>query len=211
MTAIGNGSSEVTIRSPHNSVYTIIRNAKRFDDLQGHWAWADVELLANKGIVNGQTANLYNPEQPVTRAEFAAMIVRSLGLLEQKSSSFTDVPSGAWFAGAIGTAKQYGLIDGFEDGTFRPQDTITREQMAVITVRAMKVGGKELPLQQGQTPVFADNADIGEWSREAVGRLAATNLIQGTADRTFAPGKDTTRAEAASLLKRVLQNLNFIN
>jgi hypothetical protein len=139
------------------------------------------------------------------------MLVRSLGLLEEQSSSFVDVPSEAWFADAVGTAKRYGLIDGFEDGTFRPQDRITREQMAVMAVRALKVGGKKLPNVPNRTLSFADHTDIGAWSREAISQLDAASLIQGLSDRTFAPHKETTRAESASLLKRILQHLEFIN
>jgi len=204
------GSSEVTIRSPHNSIYSVVRNNKSFDDLKGHWAQADVELLANKWIVNGQSEKVYNPETSVTRAEFTAMLVRSLGLLEEPSSAFADVPKDAWFAGAVGTAKKYGLNDGFEDGTFRPNDRITREQMAVMAVRALKTGGKQ-PAASAEKLTFTDNAAIGEWSRTAVSQLVSAKLINGMSDGSFAPKNDTTRAQAASVLKRILQHLSFIN
>lgn len=206
-----NGSSEIIIRSPHNSIYTVIQSKKSFDDLQGHWARADVELLANKWIVNGQSENNYNPEMSVTRAEFAAMLIRSIGLPENKLSSFIDVPSNSWFAGAVGTAQSYGLITGLGDGTFRPQDKITREQMAIMTVRALKVGGKELFAGPNGNVTFTDYNDISEWSREAVGQLATANLIQGMTDETFAPQQETTRAQAATMLNRVLKYLGFIN
>jgi hypothetical protein len=203
------GVSEITILSPHNSIYTVIQSDKSFGDLKGHWARADVELLANKRIVNGQSEDIYYPEQEVTRAEFAAMLVRSLGLLEQTSSSFADVPADAWFAGAAATAKAHGLIDGFEDGTFRPEERITREQMAVMMVRALRVGGKEL--SASTITGFTDNAELSTWSREAVSQLSSASLIQGMEDRGFAPRKGATRAEAATMLRRALQYLNFIN
>ncbi|WP_036718834.1 S-layer homology domain-containing protein [Paenibacillus harenae] len=206
-----NGSAEITIRSPHNSIYTVIQFEKSFADLEGHWAKADVELLANKWIINGKTENQYEPELPVTRAEFAAMLVRSLGLDVLKADVFHDVQPSDWYAGAVGTAYQTGLINGFEDGAFRPNDHITREQMAAMMIRAMKAGGKEFQADTDILERFADRSDIGEWARTAVSQSLAAGLIQGMPDNAFAPNKPATRAQAATILKRMLQALEFIN
>jgi hypothetical protein len=206
-----NGSSEIVIRSAHNSIYTVLSNKKSFDDLNAHWAKTDIELLANKLIVKGQTESIYNPEKAVTRAEFAALLVRSLGLLEQPTSSFDDVPSDAWFAGVVGTAEKYGLIRGFEDATFKPDNGITREEMAVMVTRALKAGGRELQPLLDRPVTFTDSDEIGDWSRQAVNQLASANLIHGKPDGSFAPHRDTTRAESASIVKRFLQHLHFIN
>jgi len=111
----------VTIRSPHNSIYTVIESDQTFADLQGHWAKTDVELLANKLIIDGATGTTFAPDSKITRAEFAALLVRSLGLLEEKPEHpFRDVNEADWFAGAVGAAQQAGLIGGYEDGSFRP-------------------------------------------------------------------------------------------
>ncbi|GBG08928.1 hypothetical protein PAT3040_03543 [Paenibacillus agaridevorans] len=205
------GNSEIVIRSPHNSMYTVIGNEQSFDDLKGHWAQEDVELLANKLIVKGQSESIYNPEKAVTRAEFAALLVRSLGLLEQPASSFVDVPSDAWFAGAVGSAEKYGLIRGFEDGTFKPGNRITREEMAVMVTRALKAGGRELQPLLDRPVAFVDSDEIGDWSRQSVNQLVSANLLHGKPDGSFAPRQDTTRAEAAAIAKRILQHLRFIN
>ncbi|WP_187768176.1 S-layer homology domain-containing protein [Paenibacillus sp. PL91] len=205
------GSSEITIRSPHNSIYTVIQSDKSFADLQGHWAKADVELLANKWILNGKTDQQFAPDAQITRAEFAAMLVRSLGLVEGKADGFNDVQPSDWFAGAVSTAFKAGLINGYEDGTFRPNANITREQMVAMMIRAIKAGGKEIQADQALLNRFADLSDIAQWSREAVSQALKAGLIQGMSDKTFAPGEPATRAQAAVTLKRMLQSLQFIN
>ncbi|RTE06297.1 S-layer homology domain-containing protein [Paenibacillus whitsoniae] len=206
-----NGISEITIRSPHNSTYTVIQSGQSFTDLQGHWAKTDVELLANKRIVVGKTAAGFAPDSQVTRAEFAAMLVRSLGLVETKASGFSDVQASDWFAGAVGTAKKAGLIDGYEDGSFKPNANITREQMVAMLMRAMKVGGKEVKGDNTLLNGFADRSEIGDWSRAAVSQALATGLIQGVSENIFAANELATRAQAATILKRMLQSLQFIN
>ncbi|MFE5320851.1 S-layer homology domain-containing protein [Paenibacillus sp. NPDC056579] len=206
-----NGSSDITIRSPHNSIYTVLQSDKSFTDMKEQWAKADVELLANKLIVNGTTDQLFAPDADITRAEFAALLVRSLGLTEVKTNGFRDVQSSDWFAADVGTAYKAGLITGYEDGTFRPNDNITREQMVTMLVRALKVGGKEVKLDRAVLDSFADRASIGEWSKDAAAQALSAGLIQGMTDKEFAPQDKATRAQAATTLKRMLQYLKFIN
>ncbi|WP_282943585.1 S-layer homology domain-containing protein [Paenibacillus sp. RC67] len=211
VSTMNNESAEITIRSPHNSIYTVIQSDKSFTDLQGHWAKADVELLANKRIVNGTTDQLFTPDSNITRAEFAALLVRSLGLLEVKADGFRDVQSSDWFATDVGTAYKAGLITGYEDGTFKPNDNITREQMVTMIVRALKVGGKEVKLDKAALDSFADRASIGDWSKDAVAQALSAGIVQGMSNKEFAPQDKATRAQAATTLKRMLQYLQFIN
>ncbi|UKS24563.1 S-layer homology domain-containing protein [Paenibacillus sp. HWE-109] len=206
-----NGSSMIAIRSPHNSVYTVIQSEKSFTDLQGHWAKADIELLANKWIVDGKTDQQFAPELTVTRAEFAAILVRSLGLMEMKTDGFHDVQPGDWFAGAVSTAYRAGLINGYEDGTFRPNASITREQMVAMMIRAMQIGGKEIQADNAILNRFSDRMAISDWSRAAVSQALVGGLIQGVSDNAFAPNQPATRAQAAAILKRMLLSLQFIN
>ncbi|WP_159886748.1 S-layer homology domain-containing protein [Paenibacillus puerhi] len=205
------GSAQMTIRSPHNSVYTVIQSEKSFGDLQGHWAKSDIELLANKWILNGMTDQHFVPEAKVTRAEFAAMLVRSLGLEETKNNAFRDVLSSDWFAGAVGSAYKAGLIDGYEDGTFQPNAIMTREQMVAMAIRAMKAGGKVIQADSSVLNGFTDRSDIGQWSKEAVSQAVKAGVIQGMSDNVFAANESATRAQAAVILKRMLQSLQFIN
>ena len=202
---------EARILRQGNSIYTVLENPKTFTDLAGHWAKAEIETLASKLIVNGMSASEYAPDQSVTRAEFAALLVRALGLDEVKASGFGDVTDSDWFSGAVGAAQKAKLIDGFEDGSFRPHAAISREQMAMMIVRAMSLGGKEI---QGDVQVlekFADRSTISGWSKAAAAQALTAGIIQGTTDSSFAPQETATRAQAAVMLKRTLQALKFIN
>ncbi|WP_248931000.1 S-layer homology domain-containing protein [Paenibacillus hamazuiensis] len=210
--ALVNGA-EATIRSPHNSIYTVVRTGKTFEDLQGHWAKTEVELLAGKLIVNGTSDKLFSPDDRITRAEFAALLVRALGLADANGAAgeFKDVKRTDWFAGSTAAAVKAGLVSGFEDGTFRPDAGITREQMAAMIARAMKAGGKEVAADQAALGKFADRADIADWSRDAVAQALAAGVIQGTNENLFSAKADATRAQAAVMLKRMLQFMQFIN
>ncbi|MBB6729438.1 S-layer homology domain-containing protein [Cohnella zeiphila] len=208
---VSGGIAEATIHATHDGIYAIVQHEAGFDDLQGHWAKADAETLASKWIVFGESAHSFNPDRSVTRAEFAELLVRSLGLLESNGSPFSDVPSNAWYAGAVNAAKQYGLIQGASDGAFRPGEPVTREEAAVMIANAFKAGGKEFTSTAGPLSSFQDGIDIAAWAEGAVGQLAEAKLIQGTPDGRFEPKKATTRAEAASLVKRMLESLDFIN
>ncbi|MEI7024897.1 bacterial Ig-like domain-containing protein [Paenibacillus sp. y28] len=206
-----NGKTEATIKRPGNSTYAIIRSSRTFEDLQSHWAQKDVELLASKLVVQGVTDGSFAPDARITRAEFAALLVRGLGLNEEASSRFSDVASQDWFAGAVGTAVKAGLVDGFEDGTFQPNESITREQIAVMTVRAMKFAGKTVPIDAKQLDKFSDSHLLRTWSKDAAAQAAAAGIINGVTDTTFVPGANATRAEAAVMLKRFLQVEQLIN
>ncbi|BBI34025.1 S-layer homology domain-containing protein [Cohnella abietis] len=203
----------VTILSSLNGAFTVIQLDRKFSDIQGHWAKADIELLANKLIVDGRSEGQFSPNEKVTRAEFAALLVRALGLPEiSQIKSFTDVKASDWYAGAVGTAQQSGLIGGFEDGAFRPNASITREQMASMIARALTISGKTLKVNNDNgLQAFSDSKSISSWAEEATAQLLETGIIQGVSDTRFDPKADASRAQSVVILKRMLQFLNFIN
>ncbi|MFD1910373.1 S-layer homology domain-containing protein [Paenibacillus rhizoplanae] len=137
--------------------------------MRSHWAKADIELLASKLIVNGSTETQFAPDSDITRAEFAALLVRSLGLTpDTAGANYTDVMTGDWYAGAIGAAVQAKLVEGFQDQSFRPNDTITREQMAVMISRAISFAGQTNDAISGQVrplSAFQDQAEISSWAQ----------------------------------------------
>ncbi|WP_248928881.1 cadherin-like beta sandwich domain-containing protein [Paenibacillus hamazuiensis] len=202
----------VTIHSSHNSIYTVIQSDKAFADLEGHWAKADVEMLANKLVVEGAADNTFAPDNNITRAEFAALLVRSLGLLEENPvHPLTDVNEGDWYAGAVGAAQKAGLISGYEEGDFKPNASITREEMVAMIARALKVGGIEVKTDAKALDRFADKSGIADWAKDAAAQMLAANIVQGMTNTTFAAKENATRAQSASLLKRMLQYMHFIN
>ncbi|RJQ31620.1 MAG: S-layer homology domain-containing protein [Peptococcaceae bacterium] len=171
-----------------------------FGDIQGHWAQKDVELLAARGIIEGEAPGVFTPERALTRAELAKLLVKLLGLKETGSPTlaFTDVLPGSWYYGAVGTAAGVGLMVG--DGeNFRPGDTLTREEMAAVAVRlaGLKEAESVLP--------FADAPEISPWAVSAVRAAYAQGLMQGVSSELFAPGAAVTRAQATVLLVRLAE------
>lgn len=206
-----NGKTEVTIKRQGNSVYAVVQSFKTFEDVKGHWAKADVELLASKLVIKGVSDTQFAPNANVTRAEFAALLVRALGLKEEISAKFVDVPSNSWFAGAVGSSAKAGLIEGFDDTSFKPNERITREQMAVMITRAMKFAGKSAAVDLKQLDKFTDSNGLNVWSKAAVAEAVSAGIVNGVTETTFVPAAPATRAEAAVMLKRFLQAVHFIN
>lgn len=178
------GNTEVVIKRNGNSLYAIASGSKSFADVRGHRAQSDIELLASKRIINGVSSNRFSPDKPITRAEFAAMLVRSLGLTSPAAAaSYSDVGDGEWFADAIATAADAGLVNGYRDGSFKPNERITRGQMDVILSRALDYVSGRLD---------------GEGSA-------------GNSDTAADPAAYASRAEAVVGIKRFLQSVHFIN
>jgi hypothetical protein len=209
------GSTKVTFKRNGNSIYTVLSSTKTFKDVTKHWAKTDIELLASKLVVNGVSDSRFSPDSNISRAEFAALLVRSLGLTSDAgSAAFTDVKSSDWFAGAIGAAVKAKLVDGFADKSFKPNATITREQMAVMVSRAITAAGKTMDVSGNQNAVlakFKDNASISSWAQVAVAESVEANIISGMTDKTFVPSANATRAQSVVMLKRLMQYTGFIN
>ncbi|WP_337100603.1 S-layer homology domain-containing protein [Paenibacillus sp. YIM B09110] len=210
------GSTKITFKRNGNSIYTALSLTRTFNDISSHWANKDIELLASKLIVNGVSDNEFAPNKSITRAEFAALLVRSLGLSVDtaSSSNFKDVSTDDWFAGAIGAAVKAKLVEGYNDNSFKPNDTITREQMAVMVARAITAAGKSVHVEEQNNQslaAFTDHADISSWAQKSVAQSIEAKIITGRTDGSFAPSANATRAEAVVMLKRLLQYAAFIN
>jgi len=209
------GSTEIVLKRNGNSIYSVVSSKKSFNDISNHWAKADIELLASKLIVSGTTDTSFQPNNDITRAEFAALLVRSLGLTPvQTKSTFKDVKDSDWFAGTIGAAVKAKLVSGYEDGTFRPNDRITREQMAVMIARAISAAGKTVDMASNQDQLLAkfnDKAAISEWAKASISQSVQSGIISGMTTTTFDPSANASRAQAVVMLKRMLQFVDFIN
>jgi hypothetical protein len=212
------GKTAASLFHTGNGLYAIIRHQKSFADVSDHWSKADVELLASKMIVKGMSDTRFEPERSVTRGEFASLMIRALGLAENTAhaKSFNDISASDWFAGAVGAAAQLQLVTGFEDGAFRPEETITREQMAVMLARAMSFTGKgkaiDLAGEPDSLPAnFGDQEEISAWARASAAELVHYGIITGITDDRFAPQDHVTRAQAAAAVKRLLHTIGFID
>ncbi|MCW3795755.1 S-layer homology domain-containing protein [Paenibacillus sp. LS1] len=209
-------ATQAEILSTQGGDYTIISMNKVFNDVQQHWAGEDIQQMANKLIVDGRPDGSFAPEQPITRAEFTAMLVRAMGLSggsvkTELPSAFNDVDSEQWYANALITAGSKGLVNGFADGSFHPDGQITREQMATMLDRALNL--MKLPNDQltGAAPSFTDASNISNWSSDAVARLVETGIVMGMNGGTFAPQENATRAQSTVMLMRLMRFAQLIN
>ncbi|WP_240415538.1 S8 family serine peptidase [Paenibacillus periandrae] len=197
----------LTFSTNHFSQYVVLENNKTFTDMTTHWAKSEVELLASKTIVTGITDQTFGPEHKLTRAEFAALLVRTLGLQTSKSAgTFQDVKSGDWFNDVVYQAYDAGIIEGLDATTFAPNQLISREQMAVMIIRAYSKGtGKPVSeITSTQEVKFTDDNQTGSWARSSVQLASGVGLLSGFPDGTFKPSDTASRAEAAVVIKRLL-------
>jgi hypothetical protein len=178
-----------------------IYNKSFADVTNGHWAKDYVEVMAARHVVNGIAETGFAPSGTVTRAEFAAMAVRVLQLPAVVSPvTFADVAAGAWYADEIAAAVQAGILEG--DGTgVRPDDTISRQEMAMIAVRVLKSYGISPTAAASD---YADNTSIADWAREAVSAAQSLGIMNGQPGNTFAPLNPASRAEAAAVFYRLM-------
>lgn len=213
--SVVNGKTYVTIQRNGNSIYTVVQSDKTFDDIQDHWARQDIEQLASKALIKGMTEKAFAPDQFITRAQFAAILAQGLGLSEaQMAVSFSDVKGSDWYAGYVGAAVKAGLVKGFSDGTFRPNEKITREQMAVMIANAVLFAGKEPGDKASQEQIlarFKDQADLSQWSKASVSDVIEAGIMNGVKSDEFRPSEFASRAQAAVIVKRLLVHLHFIN
>lgn len=210
------GKYYAKINSLTNSTYSVVWHPLEFKDVKNHWAENAVNDMGSRMIITGLGSGLFKPDQDVTRAEFAAMMVRALGLQpENGQTPFPDVQTSDWYGSAIHTAYAYRLIDGFEDGTFRPDAPITRGQAMVILAHAMTITKlkERLPVQgTGATlQIYADAADISGWALSGVADAVQAGVVSGRNGAKLALQEYITRAEAAAMLQRLLQKSELID
>ncbi|QMV43551.1 InlB B-repeat-containing protein [Cohnella cholangitidis] len=176
---------------------------RTFGDVSGHWAAATIEQAIAAGIVSGYPNGTFKPNQTVTRAEFAVLLVKALHPQgEAATLEFEDKRKiGTWARNAVAQAVQAGWIKGYKDGSFRPDAEITRAEMAAMVANAM---GKSFDADA--TTLFADDKDIPKWAKSAANAVQQSGLIQGKGSGEFDPFGKTTRAEAVTVLLKLLDS-----
>ena len=180
-------------------------NKNIFDDLDSvPWASEAIINLAVKGVVNGKTESIFAPDDFITRQEFTKLVVAALVTdVEPTEIAFSDVDEDSWAYPYISKAKAAGIINGYSESLFGAEDMITRQDMSVIIYNAAKY--KEVKTDGVDNAlVFADDADISDYAKEAVYSLKAIGIVNGTDSIHFEPQNNATRAEAAVMIYRLL-------
>ncbi len=163
---------------------------------EGSWYWEYVYYAQEQGLMDGADGNMFKPDSTMNRAMTATVLYRAAGEPETDGSAgFQDVPDGAWYSDAVNWASQSGIMEGYGDGTFGPDDSITREQMAAALWR---LAGEP----KAGTPSFDDASEISEWALTAVGWAQETGIMDGADGGLFRPQARATRAQAATVLSR---------
>jgi hypothetical protein len=203
-------NQQISVSRDSLSIYAVMAPKKSFADVKGHWAEKDILIMVARRVVFGISANTFDPDGHVTRAQFAAMLLRAVKIKEQSGNGkFKDVGKDAWYAGAVATAVEKHLAGGYPDGTFKPNAYITREELAFMINQALAYEGQELPLSASgvneQLSPFKDAGKISSWSRPAMASIIKQGIIKGRTEDQCAPQATATRAEAVVMLKNMLK------
>lgn len=209
----GDGRWWVRAELDRFSLFTLFTYKKTFADIQGHWARKAIETLAARHVVQGIDGTHFSPGSPVTRAQFAAMLVRAMNIKAHSPGgpSFRDVPEDAWYFLPVEAAWQAGLVKGTGAGKFEPNAPMTRQEMAVLVSRA--IGPRQPAVSSSESAVlarFQDWEEIAPWAREAAARVVQQGLITGLPNGRFAPREAATRAQAAVVLVQMLRAMGRI-
>lgn len=168
-----------------------------YTDVSGHWAQNTIQIWDESDLVAGYEDGSFRPDNRITRAE-VCQIISSLMELDGGSATFTDVAKTAWYYDAIANCYAKGLISGYSDGTMKPENPITRQEVFVMVAKAYG-----LDTSNAGAAKFADAADIASWALGSVNALVAADRLAGYEDGTVRPGNYVTRAEVLALLENL--------
>jgi predicted extracellular nuclease len=182
--------------------------ATNFSDIKNHWAEKQINTLIKKGILSGYSDGSFKPDNYITRAEFIALINKTYNFKAVYNIDYKDVTPQDWYYEDLRKAKAQGYISGYEDNTIRPNNPITRQEVAVIMA---KVLNKQNSDKAYVCKKFSDEDKIAKWSKSAVGALVDSKYMKGYPDGTFAPEKFITRAEAATVIYKKFKGSGYIS
>lgn len=152
----------------------------------------------DQGLISGYPDGEFKPDHPVTRAELTVLINRAFGFTETKKVNFSDISSSKWYYSSILQANAAGYVQGYADGTFKPDQKINRQEMAVIISKLLKLTAS------AAAPEFKDIAGSPDWSKSAIRAVSEQGIMTGSGDGNFRPLAYATRAETVVILDRAL-------
>lgn len=188
--------------------YAVFYKDVTFQDIsEVSWAQASIDALAAREIIRGVSETSFVPNSPVTRAEFVTLLMRAFSFDHEQATSntFSDIDQEDWYYSSTATARQLGIISGREDGSFGAGDEISRQDMAVMAYRTLLALNASIQTNAG-SKVFDDWAEISDYAVEAVSTMQKAGILEGS-DGSFMPNDNTTRAQAAVIIYRLLNKL----
>lgn len=205
-------NGKVEFKTNHFSKFVVVENNKTFKDIQSggiKWVQDYVEVLASKSIIHGKSEDTFAPSDQITRAQFALLLSRALDLPKQAyEGTFSDVTEkmdGSVLE--IEAANRAGIVTG-NNGKFQPNESITRQQMSAMIIRAIEYKDASILEGVNSKVLFADAANVADYAKEYVGLAAELGIIGGkevNGKNVFAPKENATRAHAAKMLYQLLE------
>ena len=206
-TGNADGTTTVTVVRPGYGTYAVAARAAAFRDMEGRSTKDPIFALANRLLIEGTSTTAFSPTVQVTRAQFAAMLTRALGLPNNAEKPFRDVTSDKWYADEVGAAYQAGLINGLGNGTFNPDGMITHQDLAMMLERAAALLRLKLAAVSSHA-TYADGQDIAGYAKNSVQTVTDSGMMTGTekgGKLFFLPKTHATREEAAEALYHLLR------
>ncbi|MNI09609.1 Surface layer protein precursor [compost metagenome] len=197
-----------------NSIYTVYKSQKQFADVKDdYFAKADIESLAAGNVIQGFEDGSFRADVSVTRAEFATLLVRGLGLKSDSGANkgFSDVNADDWFSQAVYTAVNSGLISGYEDGTFHPMQSITHQEAITMISNALKFINASTKLDESERARYLLSMSelslsVDDWATDSTALAVKRNILNASNGFSFQKDSNATRGQTALLINKLLQN-----
>ena len=171
------------------------------DVKEADWFYDAVQYVYENGMMSGTGASTFSPDTTTTRCMIVTILHRMEGTPSATGAEFTDVPADQYYSDAVAWASANGIVSGYGNGIFGPNDTITREQMATILYRYVQYKGYDAETT-GDVSTFADGSQVSSYAVEAMNWAVGSGLISGVGNNTLAPKGSATRAQVAVILMR---------
>ncbi len=201
-------TGKVVFTTNHLSLYVVGYEAKAWknpfaDIAENAWYFDAVQFANEQGLMSGTSATKFAPELTTTRGMLVAILYRMENSPSARAASFTDVSANAWYANAVEWAVENKIASGYSGGQFGPEDTITREQMAVILMNYAKLKGYDTNTDGNGLSAFADQSKVSPWAFEAMEWAVSQGLIAGKTTTNLDPNGSATRSQLAAILMRL--------
>ncbi|MGN1318309.1 MAG: S-layer homology domain-containing protein [Lachnospirales bacterium] len=206
-------TKELSAKINESGIYSVANNEKDFADIKdkANEMQNAIKLLASKGIINGTSTTEFSPDKSISRAEVAAIILRTISKLDPNADGgFVDVEKADWFYGVAGSSKNAGIIKGYEDNTFRGKVVIPKVQIVSVISRVLKEEMNYKDVNDAEDVLlnnYRDSEYIAQWAKSDVALATYSNMVLRRNDYKFAGDEEMTRGDAAILLKRLFDKL----
>ena len=191
-------------------VYSVINNEIDFEDIKNETDEIQeaIKTLAAKGIIEGTSETEFSPDDSISRAEIAALILRILAKNDpNEDGGFDDVGIANWYFGVAGSSRKYGLFLGYDDNTFRGDEVIDTEQIVAVAARVLRTEMKYKTPKVEDYITYADKEDISDWALEDVALGTMADIVIRRSDHTFRPMSDMTRGDASLIIKKMFDKI----